>query len=546
VLRKDIIVHPSVQGLGGSLTEALESLLPVRFRNCPPFSDCREGDIVLSLSGNDDALDQLAAKRVRCFHFARPSTEAGESNKTSHLIRFADSCELDPMLRGRTIRHHSLPGLSAVRTHTGDQVLAYCADRPVWVFRRGIGHILSLSLPGADGERKPFDFLNGYNFLQLLPLVHFLRQVSAGLGWGQPALRACFIFDDPNLHWPSYGFLSYGELVQQAKTDRFHVAFATVPVDAWGSQSRTVRLFKENPAHLSLLIHGNNHTREELGRIRTHGDALRLLGQALRRVERLERITGVHVDRVVVPPHEALADAVVLPMLTLGLEGVSLTPWSLRDWNPNRQWPSTFGLQLAEITDGGFPALARYDLSESCEGPILIASFLGIPIVLCGHHTSVASGLDILARAARVVNSLGDVQWCSTEAMLRSNYLYRREDCTLWIRPYSCHLEVSIPDGVRILSIADLQESDGVRESTRNWLCKRLSAQGTRTEAGTSFNVAPGETVRLISPDLGTVYHQDIEMPEFSAWAVSRRALCEVRDRLLVLKARRKSQTGVA
>ena len=136
-----------------------------------------------------------------------------------------------------------------------------------------------------------------------------------------------------------------------------------------------------------------------------------------------------------VPPHEALADAAVVPMLSLGIEGVSLTLWSLRDWNPQREWASTYGMGLAEITDGGFPALARSDLNEASEGPIVISAFLRNPIVLCGHHTTVASGLDILTRTASIINSVGNVQWSSAGAILRSNYLHRRDDSTLWVKP---------------------------------------------------------------------------------------------------------------
>jgi len=369
-----------------------------------------------------------------------------------------------------------------------------------------------------------------------LPLVHFLREVSAGLGWQTPPLRACYILDDPNLRWPSYGYVSFEKLVHEAREAGFHVAFATVPLDTWGSLPRAVSLFKNNTAQVSLVIHGNDHTRHELGQSRSHDHFLGLFARALLRIERFERVTGLTVERVMVPPHEALADAAVVPMLSLGIEGVSLTLWSLRDWNPQREWASTYGMGLAEITDGGFPALARFDLNEASEGPIVISAFLRNPIVLCGHHTTVASGLDILTRTASIVNSVGNVQWSSAAAILRSNYLHRRDDSTLWVKPYSCCIDVPIPDGVRTLAVAGREDTDRAFTAGGNWTCQTLTSERAQIGTASAFTVAAGDRVRLRSSALGTVDYHQVEMPKPSAWALSRRALCEIRDRLVVLK----------
>ena len=528
--------------------DGLARLLPVQFRSCVNLSECRQGDAVLNLLDDAYVSDEMSKGRLRFFHV--PHRDIGSrSENQGEPVRFTNSSNLDKLLRGRIIPHQALSNLRSIHLESGDEVLARYGEQPVWIFRRtkdlGV-HIVSVSLPQpADGD-KLFDYLNGCHFIQLLPLLHFLREVTAELGWVRPPLRACFMFDDPNLHCQSYGFLSYRELLQQATKDRFHVTFATVPLDAWSSHSRTVSLFKENTEYLSLLIHGNDHTRDELGQIRTAGGYLRLVGQSLRRIEKFELVTGLHVDRVMVPPHEALAEAVLTAMLSIGFEGVSLSQWSLRYWNPNREWPSTFGLEIAEITDGDFPVLARYSLSEACEGPIVISAFLGSPIILSEHHKAAASGLELLSGAAKVVNSLGEVCWCGTEAMLRSNYLHRQKNTTLLIQPYSCRIELRVPDGISSLALSTSKGTSNTRATEFIWIRKR---SGTRIATGHvqddgCINVVPGETIELISRNLATVDHRKLEMPRFSAWALSRRVICEMRDRLLALKSKMSQTWG--
>src|SRR5208283_5127567 len=114
-------------------------------------------------------------------------------------------------------------------------------------------------------------------FLEMLPLLQWLREICAGASPVGPPLRACFIFDDPNLHWPRYGFVDYRQLAAQAEKENYHVSFATIPVDAWFTHSGTAGIFREHRSRLSLLIHGNNHTKRELARPYTEPERFFLL-----------------------------------------------------------------------------------------------------------------------------------------------------------------------------------------------------------------------------------------------------------------------------
>ena len=533
-------MHPSTDQLGRCLGDALEHLVPVKFKNCRDLAECRPGDAVLSLSGHDNVLRELVKRRLRHFHvMGRPvglrSDDEGEP------VRFADSLYLNELLRGRTIPHQVLFNLEPVPMESGDEVLAHYGDRPVWVLRRTDGlaaQIVAARLPELGQAKQLFDYLNGYHYIQLLPLLHFLREIAADIDWIRPPVRACFTFDDPNLHWPAYGFLSYRELFRQARKDRFHISLATIPLDVWGPHSGAVTLIKENGEHVSLLIHGNNHTRNEFGHAGTRQRYLSMLAQSLRRIEWLEKVTGLHVDRVMVPPHEALAAAVLAPLLALGFEGASLSMWSLRHWNPGREWPCTFGLEVAESTDGGFPILGRYRLNGACEGPVVISALLGRPVILAEHHGAAASGLELLSGAARVINSLASVKWCSIEMMLRSNYLHRREHATLWIRPYSRRIHLIVPEGVNQLVLA-LAQHQRDEEATEFSLIRRRP--GTETIAahiqpGVAIEVCPGETIELVSMNLGAVDHHHLETASSPVWAIYRRVLCEARDRVEVMK----------
>ena len=88
----------------------------------------------------------------------------------------------------------------------------------------------------------------------LLPLAHFLRELSAAASWEQPESTACFVFDDPNLHWWSYGYLDYRKLAAHAEAHDYRVTAATIPLDQWYIHRATARFLQR--AHLAS-VHGS-------------------------------------------------------------------------------------------------------------------------------------------------------------------------------------------------------------------------------------------------------------------------------------------------
>jgi hypothetical protein len=226
MLRKEIRVHPACDSIACDLIIALERLLPVQFRSCSSLDECRKGDFVISLSGVPRVLDQLSKRKVHFFH-VRSSTTAPRSETDGEPVQFANSPNIDKVLRGRRIPHRALPNLPVGRSAADEEILASYGSIPLWVRRANdewSGYMVNLPLPTLTVAEKPFDYLNGYHFMQLLPLLHFLRKATAEMGWTPPPIRACFMFDDPNLHWPSYGCLSYAKVLERARAERFHVS----------------------------------------------------------------------------------------------------------------------------------------------------------------------------------------------------------------------------------------------------------------------------------------------------------------------------------
>jgi len=198
-----------------------------------------------------------------------------------------------------------------------------------------------------------------------------------------------------------------------------------VPLDARCAHPRAIRLFREGAAHLSLCIHGNDHDGPELGRPRKDAEAMALLAQALRRIEAFERRTAVAVDRVMIPPHERLSEAMARALLACGFRALATTrpyPW-VAD-TPERFWlerPPEAGPLAAwgpvDVVAGGLPVLLRASFLRHPREDLVLRAFLGQPLILYGHHDLLAGGPDALAQAAAEIDRLGDVRWRSLGAI---------------------------------------------------------------------------------------------------------------------------------
>jgi hypothetical protein len=416
--------------------------------------------------------------------------------------------------------------------------LASSRRNPLWI--RRTRERLNLDIVSAGlNELRPGetigDHLQPGRFFQTLALVHFLRAAFGGAVWQPPRLRAAYIVDDPNLHAESYGYLNFSKLAKHAEQHNYHVAIATIPLDGWLARSAAVRTFNSNVQHLSLLMHGNNHTKRELAQEISRERISALLAQSLRRVEGFERRSGLEVSRVMAPPHGACSEQTMREMRRLGFDGIAIDqPYQgVLEEAPK---PVTALVEPADVMAGGLPAMQRIWLTKWPDESftrerVIMHAFLGKPLILYAHHTDFASGFELLADSAAQINSLGTIEWMPLSALCRSNYLVRRDSEELHLKPLCARGSVPLPDDVDsivfhpprgMLPAASLQLDAGNEPISRRLAL--VDARISRKACGPTLNFA----VRF--PD--HVNRWDVRLPAFNLKAVVRRVLTETRDRL--------------
>lgn len=347
-------------------------------------------------------------------------------------------------------------------------------------------------------------------------------------------MRACFIFDDPNLHSTRYGWIDFAKLASHAAAHRYHAAIATVPLDAWFSSKKSAAIFKNHPEHISLLFHGNDHVRNELVSFTSPQAALKSMGQALSRIGSLERRTGVRVCRVMVPPHGSCSEETLSAMGRVGFQGVSTTLSSLEQWNSGKPWTKGMALRMADVI-AGLPIIPRSVLNPNSFNSILLAAYMERAMIPSGHHEDLASGLEVLERTVEVIHSLGQVQWMKMGDIARLNYQTRRQNDVLRIKACTRLLRIAIPADVSAISIERPWLTQPEKEDIR--ICPDGQGDMTfREYGGEAIAVDPSSRLEIEMVHPGQTPQGLARVAKVKAWAFSRRLLCEGRDRLAPLR----------
>lgn len=514
------------------LFDALEQALDVRF-------DGRE-------LGDHDGLDAVILLPAAADHAAKlPSwlpclVAVGEERaplRSSPLepdapasgarVVLARRPPLDARLRGERLRDAGLRRMAALDTQRGDTVLGEGDGAAVWLSRTdGTGRVDVVAIAPAElaGEECLRERVRNGRFLAVVALVDFLRHVCPRNLWQAPPLRACFLFDDPNVHWRSYGHLRYPDLVAHADRHDYHVAMATVPLDGWLVHPATAKLFRERSDRLSLLVHGNNHTRLELARPTGPHERRALLAQAMRRTAAFEQRSGIPVARVMAPPHGVCSEETAGELLPAGFEALCISrpfPWLARrgrPWlsKPRGTSPLT-GWGPASIVRGGLPVILRRGFDDPHED-LALRAFLDQPLIVYGHHGDVRDGLGRLEELAARIHRLGDVRWMSPRQMLATNVETRHEGDVLRVRMFSRRATLDVPPGVARLAV-ELESLDG-------------HPRADEIESVSDLDGAEGRTVEVRLLPAEALDLDRIAAPPTRRWAIARRLLSEGRDRL--------------
>jgi len=517
------------------LLAALEEAFPVHFEGRRD-GGLRDLDGVLEVGGRAQG-EAAAAAGIPALSLLLE--EPAEPGAAADNVLGLDS-RLDSRLRGAVLPDAHLGSAldSGVALDSPNRaiVLASCRDRPTWI--RAGTHQTALLAPAELGAEEALrERLRDGRGAALLPLVHFLRELTAPIRWQPPAARASLLFDDPNLHWPSYGFVKLGALARHAREHGYHAALATVPLDGWFGHPAAVRAMRESQGALSLAVHGNDHFGGELGQLETEAEALALAAQARRRVEAFGRRTGVLVEPVMVPPHEECSRAVPGSLRRCGFEAVTMTrpfPWLApppRSWltRPEGVGPLV-GWRPVDVA-AGLPVLLRHPFVGRSLPELVLRSFLDQPLILYGHQADLRGGLGVLADAVADVNRIGATRWCSLGEIAASSYETRREGSRLRVRPLTGKARVEIPAGVEQLTVEPAEESLGLA-------AEQLTVDGQRQPLGESLSVIPGAVVELKLHANDELDVASVPAPRRQPLALPRRVLSEGRDRILPLLAR--------
>ena len=254
------VLQPEALETRRRLFRALERVFPVHFE--PRETGNLSGlDAVVAISSAPDEVE-LQLSTLPCLIVREVGEDVRRTEDAS--VELAATRAVDPRLRGRCFNDTSVVGHSALECGRADEVLASTSAGPTWVRQASEGpnlYVSSIPLGDLDREESIRDHFRFDRFSSLLPLVHLLDEVTHDSGWTPPPLRASFIIDDPNLHWPTYGYVHFQKLAHHAKKHRYHIAMATIPLDLWYFDRRVVRVFQGNPRQLSLVMHGNDHVR---------------------------------------------------------------------------------------------------------------------------------------------------------------------------------------------------------------------------------------------------------------------------------------------
>jgi hypothetical protein len=552
IKRKRIGVVPSIKFEAyRKLFFALSCLFPVEFYEVK--RDSYTGlDALIFFGGSREAGIRAATAGVRSCVVLDNGAERVHCGSAN--VDFGRTPCLHPYFRGQTLIDEDVKEFVPISPLPDDEMVASKDGHVLWIYRpvgRSGIDFLAAGPPKLADDRYLCEFLQPGQFLRLLPLFHFLQEVTKDIAWKVPPLRACLMFDDPNLHSPSYGYINYRDLVQHAINNNYHVSLATIPGDAWRVHSETASFFRKNPSRISLLIHGNNHTGKELATPGPDAHKQALLAQALRRIERFEKNSGLEVSRVMAAPHSACSEDMLPFMRRMGYEAVCI-PWdSLFRYNPDHRWSPTTGLDMVDFQGCGLPVMTRIRVRPEWNPQlkaypdwktgIILSAFLSQPIIPLGHHQDAGNGMELLAEVADTVNRLGNVVWTDMKGITRSNYMTRLEGGILRIKMYSRSIAVQVPEGVEeILVERPWMAEEG---ETEMLLFNRVGKETLKLTAGRvtmGIPVQPLEAIELTTVPNNMLHYSDIPSPPFRLWPIARRLMTEGRDRVLPLVSKRK------
>lgn len=285
-------------------------------------------------------------------------------------------------------------------------------------------------------------------FLQIAPLMMFLRHACGERCWHSPGYYANLTIDDPWLTEP-YGHLSYFSLLKQMQKANFHTTIAFIPWNYDRSEPELVPLLHDHPERFSICVHGNNHDHREFYRYKTTikdpwpARPLKAqeadIQQAIARMEEFRRLTGLPYERVMVFPHG------IAPSNTLSiLKKLNFLATSNVDNIPLGSKTTSDTLLGFTLEFENFVSLDRYSARDVTQSDVAMNLFLGNPLLMFGHHDLFKDGSNAFNRTAETINVLEpDTEWRSLGYIAQRLYRQRvRKDGGYDVSVFSRKIEL--------------------------------------------------------------------------------------------------------
>lgn len=401
------------------------------------------------------SLDKWSGGTVECCTNVKEPISDG-------FYRFSDSRDITQELTGQDIPFH-------IKTATGHGLIINRGEavKPIMTLvneKKGVVTpifvktnydkqevFIQTYLSMSELNEKSGGHYNSEHFIEIAPLLMFLRYTSGERCWHSSGHYANLTIDDPWLTEP-YGHLNYKKLLSEMLKANFHTTIAFIPWNFDRSKPEVVSLFRKHSDKFSICIHGNNHDHQEFYKYETKLNDLwqakplsvqeANIKQALARMEEFKRLTGISYDRVMVFPHD-IGPEKTLSLLkkynflaTANTGNIPLGSVEPKD--------PLFYVRPFSLTFENFVSINRYSAKAVSNADIAINLFLGNPIFLYGHHDLFASGMDAFNKVAEFVNNDNpNVQWCSLGCIVKHLYLQRiRNDDNYDILSFSRSIEI--------------------------------------------------------------------------------------------------------
>jgi hypothetical protein len=304
--------------------------------------------------------------------------------------------------------------------------------------------VSSERLIDIDAELTTFNFDIRDHFFSAVPLVSYIRWAFPQSSWHSPKASACLVIDDPLLK-PTHGFVDFQELLSLMKRHNFSTNIAFIPWNWRRSAPETVRLFRENPEHFSLSVHGCDHTRAEFGspgQQRLYWKAR----QALERMNRHEDITGISHDPVMVFPQGVFSEAAMSALKRTNL--IASVNNDIISADPHPRAITISDVWDIAVMSYTFPLFTRRYPWEGIEN-FAFDALLGKPAIAVIHHDYCS---DHCARLVNFVHQVNALQcaptWRNLGDVVRRSCRQRLDSTgAVEVEMYGTELRVENPSG---------------------------------------------------------------------------------------------------